>query len=238
MDIRKAYILIINSEDSFGIDANIRVFASETNAVSELEKAFRNARTEAGIPKDECDYGKNYYRVEMKNGSLLSGFLDTIFTEDHPQMQQGDAPATLVAISHILSGHTAAQQLLDATLDAELRFDRKAETKILEEYIKRLDSLETRAYTAMLKAEDADRQFWLSVDETDGRLDYALFYNKPSAQEYLACRHVQAAKTIFCNEENKIKAAQEQFRANGRMSFELQGNFYNAYGKIMEIKME
>ena len=73
---------------------------------------------------------------------------------------------------------------------------------------------------------------WLSTDEAvDNDMDYALFHNKKIAEDYLACRFVQALKAYGLNETDKDKIKKDV------SSFMIEGTSCNCYGKIIKLKL-
>jgi len=232
------YIILTNTDECFGIDAGIAVCKTKDKAKDLFNQSFVQAIQQTNGKQRDCKISDSKYCITLENGDKFFGNINVIDIADRPKMQEGQAPETIKRITTLLMQNREAGFCLDRILLSEISFNEQEELKYLEKLKEAIsDSMKTTDDTIALIKEKMNH-FWLSIDEDDGELDYALFHNKNEAKSYLTCRFIQSAKSIFNDNEEKIQKAKNKFLADCKMKFELQGDYYNAYGKIMEITME
>lgn len=223
------YILFVNTEDNFGIDAEVHIYNSVSKAKNSLNQKLVAALKENQDGMKDWTNDDFRYRIVKANGSVLSGFVNNITVADCMMVD----PNVLVSAAGLMSKHNLANIYLNSIVASDKR---KNQLEMIDRYRDELRKLETMAQDVEHAIENAYNTYYLYVDESDGELgNYVLFHSEENAKEYLDKRFADFTKDFTKSYTEKEMRERVEKTAG---SFQFQGDYYNTYGKITKVVME
>ena len=245
MKNRTIYLTIIEDKDNFGIDANIQAYTLQDKAIACINSHYNQFIAENTVDgylkmphnKIKPDETFSCYARQDSQNNQYTGQILALEIADTPKFISNEYKEIAKSLTEIINTQNNQFKILHEVFENEINFDLDKEIISLNKYKKIISSLTTEIDNTIKLLKKRQNQLWLSVDEGQGEMDYALFYNKNVAKEYLFCRFMQAINFLQYNKEKSCDE-QNKFLANEKSSYNLIGDNVNCYGKIIQINVK